>query len=73
MALSYKFETMLKILNRINRGDQANAESLADDFAVTRRTMERYIETLRNAGFPIQHDRSQGCYVFGEGYRRMNL
>lgn len=68
MALSYKFETMMKILNRINRGDQANAESLAADFAVTRRTMERYIETLRNAGFPIQYDRSHGCYIFGEGY-----
>ncbi len=68
MALSYKLETMIKILNKINRGDKVNAKSLADDFRVTRRTMERYIETLRHAGVPIQYDRSRGCYVFGEGY-----
>jgi len=68
MALSYKFETMMKILNRLDRGDKVNAESLADDFRVTRRTMERYIETLRHAEVPIQYDRSQGCYVFGDGY-----
>lgn len=75
MALSYKFETMMKILNKINRGDHANADSLADDFRVTRRTVERYIEALRNAEFPIQYDRSRGCYVFDEGFslRRADL
>lgn len=68
MALSYKFETMIRILTRINRGDRINAESLALDSGLTRRSVERYIETLRNSGVPIKYDRSLGCYVFEEGY-----
>ena len=68
MALSYKLETMMRILNKINRGDKSNADSLAADFRVDRRTVERYIETLRNAEYPIRYDRSRSCYVFDEGY-----
>jgi proteasome accessory factor B len=59
---------MMRILNKINRGDKANADSLAADFRVDRRTVERYIETLRNAEYPIRYDRSRSCYVFDEGY-----
>lgn len=75
MAMSIKFETMMKILNRINRGEKVTAESLADEIGVTRRSVERYIETLRKAEFPIQYDRSRGCYAFYQGYslRRADL
>jgi len=75
MALSIKFETMMKILNRINRGDKVTVDSLAEEIGVKPRTVERYIETLRKAEFPIQYDRSRGRYVFGEGYslRRADL
>jgi predicted DNA-binding transcriptional regulator YafY len=75
MAMSIKFETMMKILNRINRGDKVTVDSLADEIGVKPRTVERYIETLRKAEFPIQYDRSHGSYVFEEGYslRRADL
>ena len=73
--MAYKFERMLKLLNKIDRGDKAKAQALADDFEIDVRSVERDIKTLRNAGFPIQYDRSRGCYVFDEGYslRRADL
>jgi len=66
--MSYKFESMMKILNMINAKDVVTRDSLAKDFRVTIRTADRYISTLRSAGFPITYNDERGSYVFEEGY-----
>ncbi len=66
--MSYKFETMLNILNRLNSGERITRTDMAREFLVTVRTIDRYIDTLRNAGFPIDFDKQRGTYAFGPGY-----
>ncbi len=66
--MSYKFESMMMILNLINAGDTVTRDSLAKRLSVTIRTADRYIATLRIAGFPICFNEERGSYVFEEGY-----
>lgn len=66
--MSYKFESMMMILNMINAGDTVTREHLAKTLDVTIRTADRYISTLRSAGFPINFNDDRGSYVFEEGY-----
>lgn len=66
--MSYKFESMMMILNKINGGEKVTREGLARHLDVTIRTADRYISTLRAAGFPISFNEDKGSYVFEEGY-----
>ena len=66
--MSYKFESMMMILNMINAGNTITRDSLAKRLSVTIRTADRYIATLRGAGFPISFHDDRGSYVFEEGY-----
>lgn len=66
--MSYKFETMVAILNKLDRGEQVSVHSLMDDVEMKERTVLRYIQTLKDAGFPIRYDRNKESYVFTEGY-----
>ncbi len=66
--MSLKFDYMIKILNMLDKGKRINRESLADDFAVTTKTIERYIKSLRSSGFPVVYDRAKRSYVFEEGF-----
>jgi len=59
---------MLDILARLDRGDIFNASRLAADFGVEERTVYRYFETLKGAGFPISFDRKANSYRFPQGY-----
>lgn len=70
-----KLERLLYILNRLDRGERVNARSLAEELGVTERTIFRYIQTLKEAGFPIYFDTERKSYVFEEGYslRKGNL
>ncbi len=71
--MSYKFESMLQILNKLNSRERLTRDSLARHLGVTIRTADRYISTLRAAGFPISHDQQKGCYVFDQGYSLAKL
>lgn len=66
--MSYKFESMMMVLNLINAGDRVTRESLTKTLNVTIRTADRYIATLRSAGFPINYDDEQNSYIFEKGY-----
>jgi len=66
--MSYKFESMMRILNMINVGNTVTREALAKKLAVTIRTADRYISTLRTAGFPIIFNIDRESYMFAEGY-----
>jgi predicted DNA-binding transcriptional regulator YafY len=66
--MSYKFESLMIILNKIDSGESATIQSLSDEFGVGRRSIFRYINTLQVAGYPIVYDRLRERYCFSEGY-----
>jgi len=66
--MSYKFESMMMILNMINAGNTVTRDALAKKLSVTIRTADRYISTLRTAGFPIIFNDDRESYTFEEGY-----
>jgi len=66
--MSYKFDSMMKILNMIDKKKQVTRAFLADELEVVVRSADRYIATLRNAGFPIAFDEDKSSYVFEHGY-----
>lgn len=68
MTLSYKFETMLAILRMLDKGETVTLASLAERYGVSTKSAERYIRTLKNAGFPVAHDRQKKSYTFKNGY-----
>lgn len=67
--MSYKFDSLIMILNKLDSGEVVTVHSLVNDLEVSERTIYRYIETLRIAGFPINYSRSQERYSFDDGYR----
>ncbi len=71
-AMSYKFDSMIKILNMINRKKIVTRARLAEELEKTVRSADRYIATLRSAGFPIIIN-EQGSYAFEEGYSLAKL
>jgi hypothetical protein len=54
------------ILNRLSSRDQVTTASLAKEFNVTTRTVQRDLELLSIVGFPLLLDR--GTYKFEEGF-----
>lgn len=67
--MSYKFDSLIMILNKLDGGEVVTVESLVNDLEMSRRTIYRYIETLRIAGFPINFNRKEERYTFDHGYR----
>ena len=61
-----------KILKRIEAGRYTSTADLADEHAVTERTIRRDIEALQEAGFPLYDDRTDGRKVWRlvEGYKQ---
>ena len=66
--MSYKFDSMIRILNMLDRGKRVTRTSLAEMLEVTVRSADRYIATLRSAGFPITFAEELGTYVFDGGF-----
>jgi predicted DNA-binding transcriptional regulator YafY len=66
--MSYKFDSLIIILNKIDSKEKVTAESLAEELETSKRTIYRYITTLMTAGFPIEFDRNNKTYVFTDNY-----
>jgi len=66
--MSYKFDTLITILNKLDRREHVTAKSLMDEFEISDRSVYRYMDTLLTAGFPINYDRKKGSYTFDEGF-----
>ncbi len=66
--MSYKFEALITILNKLDRKERVTAAALAEELSVSERTVYRYLNTLQAAEFPVIFDRTQGSYAFMEGY-----
>jgi predicted DNA-binding transcriptional regulator YafY len=63
-----KFDAMLMILNKVHANENVTVRSLIDDLGMKERTVLRYIKSLKEAGFPIVHDRERGRYAFEQGF-----
>ncbi|MCX5814427.1 MAG: WYL domain-containing protein [Proteobacteria bacterium] len=66
--MSYKFDSLAIILNKLDSKETVTVLSLTDELEVSGRTVHRYISTLQVAGFPIEYDKIKNSYVFTEGY-----
>lgn len=66
--MSYKFDSLMRILNILDRKERATVQSLMDDLGISERSAYRYMTTLKDADFPISFDREKGTYTFEEGY-----
>jgi predicted DNA-binding transcriptional regulator YafY len=65
--MSYKFDSLIILLNKLDRGEKVTVRSLIEDLQMSERTVHRYLVTLRTA-FPISYDRHTGSYAFEDGY-----
>lgn len=66
--MSYKFDSLIMILNKLDSKEQVTVHSLMNDLEMSQRTIYRYMQTLQIAGFPIIYDRKKESYSFSEGY-----
>lgn len=66
--MSFKFDSLMTILNKLDQGEKTTVSSLMDDLEVAERTVHRYINSLIAAGFPVNYDHRTASYVFEEGY-----
>jgi hypothetical protein len=68
VPMSYKFDSMMIILNKIDSGEKVTVQSLKEDLGVSERTVHRYLETLQLGGYPLYFDRPRERYSFPDGY-----
>jgi len=61
-----KMVGLLKILNELNKG-QIVLRELEQDMGLSLRTVQRYIRSIEDAGFPL-YNPSKGSYAFVEGF-----
>jgi predicted DNA-binding transcriptional regulator YafY len=64
--MSFKFDSMIEILNKLDRGDNVSVYSLTSDLEISERSVLRYMQTLKTY-FPIYYDKQKGCYKFNDG------
>jgi predicted DNA-binding transcriptional regulator YafY len=63
-----KFDRLLKILSVLNDKQTCIAEDLAESLGVAKRSVYRYIASLKEAEFPISFDPEKKTYSFEDGY-----
>lgn len=68
VSMSYKFDSLIMVLNKLDKGEHVTVQSLMDDLEMSERTVHRYLKTLQVAGFPIGYDRNRQTYAFDTGY-----
>lgn len=66
--MSYKFDTMMAILRKLDAKEHITVYSLMNDLEVSERTVYRYLKTLEMAGYPIVFDKAKETYRFDAGY-----
>jgi predicted DNA-binding transcriptional regulator YafY len=66
--MSYKFDSLMFILNKLDSHEEVTVDSLQEDLGVSERTVFRYLNALLVGGFPVVFNKKQGGYGFMEGY-----
>jgi len=68
-----KIFRLVRILNYLDRGKRVSTRQLAEEFNVTPRTIQRDLELLNMAGFPIMSEGGRHFFVEGFALRRTVL
>src|SRR5665213_1594680 len=58
---------LLTILSLLDKGKSVSTADMADDLAVSQRTIQRYIKLIERCGYPI-YDNNPGQWAFAEGF-----
>ena len=58
-----KLEALLRLMKMLVKNSSLRIPQIADRLSLTPRTVERYIQILRNAGFIINHPRGGAPYI----------
>ena len=58
-----KLEALLRLMKMLVKNSSLKIPQIADRLSLTPRTVERYIQILRNAGFIINHPRGGAPYI----------
>jgi len=66
--MSDKFDSLIKILNKLDSKEIVTVHSLMDELGISERSVHRYIRTLQDANFSISYDRSRETYAFDDGF-----
>lgn len=66
--MSLKVSSLVEILRKIDGGEEVTVHSIMNDLELSERTVHRYLDELRTAGYPIFYDRSKESYRFSDGY-----
>lgn len=66
--MSYKFDSLIIILNKLDNKEKVTISSLKQDIEISERTAHRYLTTLQTAGFPIFYERKKESYEFIDGF-----
>jgi len=64
-----KFDRLLRILNLLDAERACKPSLLAEELRVTERSVFRYVNSLRYAGFPITYDKERGTYAFENPFK----
>jgi predicted DNA-binding transcriptional regulator YafY len=64
-----KIFRLLSILNQLDKRGKVFVISLAEEFSVSVRSVQRDLKLLSEAGFPIDRDPETGAYIFVEGFQ----
>jgi len=64
-----KIFRLLSILNKLDRGGKVFVKSLAEEFNVNVRSVQRDLKLLGEAGFPVDKAPETGAYIFYEGFQ----
>jgi len=64
-----KIFRLLSILNKLNNRGKVFVKSLAEEFSVSVRSVQRDLKLLLEAGFPLDRNAETGAYTFVEGFQ----
>lgn len=67
-ALYHVYQKLNHLRNLIAEGDYPNAAALAEKMEISLRTVNRYLDNLRECGAPLANDRRRGGYYFSDPY-----
>ena len=70
-----RIRRLMFILNKLDRGERLHTQEIADEYGISIRSVQRYIDILCEAGFPIGPALEKGVYTFAEGFslKKMKL
>lgn len=71
-ALYHVYQKLNALRELIARNDYPNADRLAVEMEISRRTVMRYLDNLRECGAPLENNRQKGGYYFTDPFWQLS-